>query len=340
MAFSAVVLFIVLFSTFDENTLTYLGKINLSFLVLAIIMRFFSCGIWALRIKEMALSLGHRVPYPHCLNMVFANLLMGAITPGQAGGEPVRIHELYRAQVPVGDATAVVITERVFDAFVLVILGIISIIVMREMVYDLSIEILFAMGLALTLMIFFVIFIIFTAMKPEPTKRVVTRFLHWLYQKTKMHSVHQLISKSDQEIENFCNGVCMYAGHGRKGLFTGLFCTAGFWISEFMVASVIMMGLGLPPCIPESFLFQLIIATVSMIPLTPGASGIAELSATTLYALIIPSSILGIFILLWRVIMFYLNIVLGIVSSLIIFKREINPIEEIRSDALANELID
>ncbi len=270
----------------------------------------------------MAYSLGYHVRYSHCFNMVLANLLMGAITPGQAGGEPVRIHELYKADVNVGDATAVVIMERVFDAIVLVFFGIISIVIMREVLQDLSHEILFIMGFTLVLMVFFVLFILITAMKPEPAKRTVTRLLHWLYQKTKLPRIHHLISKSDQEIENFCTGVRAYAGHGRKGLCIGLICTGCFWLSEFIVASVIMMGLGLSPAIAESFLFQLIIATVSMIPLTPGASGIAELSATSLYALIIPSAALGVFILLWRVIMFYINILLGIFGSLNIFRRE------------------
>jgi uncharacterized protein (TIRG00374 family) len=84
------------------------------------------------------------------------------------------------------------------------------------------------------------------------------------------------------------------------------------------------MGLGLSPYVLESFLFQLIIAVVMMLPLTPGSSGIAEISATSLYALIVPSSLLGIFVLLWRLILYYLNIALGLWPSLNIFRRELS----------------
>jgi uncharacterized protein (TIRG00374 family) len=60
-----------------------------------------------------------------------------------------------------------------------------------------------------------------------------------------------------------------------------------------------------------------------MIPLTPGASGVTELSTSSLYALIIPSGMIGIFVILWRFVTFYLNIILGAVAGLAIFKREL-----------------
>ena len=59
-----------------------------------------------------------------------------------------------------------------------------------------------------------------------------------------------------------------------------------------------------------------------MLPLTPGASGIAEVGATSLYALFIPASIVGIFVVIWRMVLFYFNIALGILSSIIIVRRE------------------
>jgi hypothetical protein len=59
-----------------------------------------------------------------------------------------------------------------------------------------------------------------------------------------------------------------------------------------------------------------------MIPLTPGGSGFAEIMFTSLYGIFVISSILGILVVLWRSILFYLNIILGLISSLIIVQRE------------------
>ena len=130
--------------------------------------------------------------------------------------------------------------------------------------------------------------------------------------------MRKFITRVDEEYDHFTSGLAAFAGHGKIGVMQGFVFSFLFWISEFIIASVILVGLGLPPSIGNSICAQIIIALVSMIPLTPGASGIAEISATTLYALFVPTAVLGVFILLWRLIMFYLNVVLGLVGTIVI----------------------
>ena len=324
LAFSTIVLLIVIFSTVDENTLTYLQQINIWFLVVAFALRIVSFALWALRIKLMAHSLGYNVGFLHCFNMVIANLLVAAITPGQAGGEPVRIHELYKAGVQIGDATAIVIFERVFDAFILVILGILSLFVMLDLLQSLPVAVISFTILSMIMMILAVGVLIYALYRPAPAKKYIMRIFFWFSKKTKRPLAGKLITRIETEFDNFCKSSIAFSNTCRNGLYAGMACSAAFWASEFIVASVILMGLGVAPYITESFLFQIIIAIVSMIPLTPGASGVAEISATSLYALIVPTSILGIFVLLWRFIMFYFNVIIGFIGSMIIFRRELH----------------
>jgi hypothetical protein len=143
-----------------------------------------------------------------------------------------------------------------------------------------------------------------------------------------------IIERADHEINNFFSSISRFTGTARRGLVYGGIMTLCFWIVEFFVASVILMGLGLGPAVIESFFFQILIAIINMVPLTPGSSGITELGTSSLYALIIPSGVIGIFVLLWRFVTFYLNIALGAVSGIAIFKREIecrsrNKMEEV-----------
>ena len=324
LAFSMVILVFILLSTFNEETLQYLFHINIWFLLLAISLRFVSFSLWAARIKVMAASLGYQVKYSHCYNMVVANLLIGAITPGQAGGEPVRIHELYKADMSLGDATAVVIMERVLDAVILVALTVFSLIIMGKVIWDMGEGIVIIIFFSLAVLIFFIGLLIYATRNPDSAKDKVMRFLHWIELKMKNPGIHKIIASTDVEFDNFCSGITAFTSHGKKGIAQGTVFSVLFWFSEFIVASVILMGLGLPPSISESMLSQIIIALISMIPLTPGASGIAELSATSLYALFVPTAILGVFIILWRLIMFYLNIVFGVIATVLIFKREIS----------------
>jgi len=124
LLFSLSVIIIVFGATFTEETIGYILSFNLLFLILAIGFRILALALWGLRIVLMSRSLGYQVGFFYSLNMVLAGLLAGTITPGQAGGEPVRVHELYRAGVKVGDATAIVIMERVLDGIILTGMGI------------------------------------------------------------------------------------------------------------------------------------------------------------------------------------------------------------------------
>ena len=324
--FSLSVIIIVFATTFNEETIGYILHFILLFLVLAIAFRLIALAIWGLRIQVMSGSLGYRVPLPHCVNMVLASLLAGAITPGQAGGEPVRVHELYRSGVKVGDAAAVVIMERVLDGVILTVMGVILMTLMTRLFWSSFSPALYLLVIvAWILMISFLIIPVLAIRYPVMTKKFLMKLAGWLVPKFSRWSgsSETLVKLADREIDNLFGSMSRFTGTARVGLFWGAISTGLFWIVEFLVASFILMGLGLGPAVIESFFFQILIAIVNMIPLTPGSSGITELSTTSLYAMIIPTGMIGIFVLLWRFITFYLNIILGAIAGLAIFKREI-----------------
>ena len=132
---SMAILLAVIVLTFNENTIESLKNLNPWFLLLAFCLHMTAMCIWALRIRVMCRSLGYLVPLKHCLNMVCAGQLIASITPSQVGGEPVRIHELYKAKMPVADATAVVLVERLMEA-VLLVLGVIIGMSLFSIVYN------------------------------------------------------------------------------------------------------------------------------------------------------------------------------------------------------------
>jgi uncharacterized protein (TIRG00374 family) len=132
-----------------------------------------------------------------------------------------------------------------------------------------------------------------------------------------------LAARINREVDNFSGSISRFSGAGRRGLLEGFLFALLFWSSEFLVASFILLGLGQQPYVLESFLFQLIIALVETIPLTPGSAGIAEISAASLYGLIIPSALIGVFVALWRFMLYYLNIILGLIATVVIFRRRI-----------------
>jgi len=322
IAFSLVVLVIILFFTINANTIEYLKKVNPWFLLLAFLTHILTMCFWAMRVKKMAGSLGYPIKFFYSLNLVFANLLAAAVTPAQAGGEPVRVHELYKAKVPLGDATAIVIMERVLDGVALAALAAFAMFALTEewkslgTISDIMVFItwIFVAG---CLVLFYL-----AVRRPDVMKRMADKAARFFTRKWEPAKVTHLLERIEKEIANFHTAVIKFVQSAKSGLLWGFLFTLLYWVSEIVTASLILMGLGQPPLFFESFVIQLILAILMMLPLTPGSSGIAEVGATSMYALFLPSAIVGVFVVLWRVVLYYFNIALGVMSSLIIVKRE------------------
>jgi len=322
IGFSLLVLVIILFLTINENTIQYLRAINPIFLLLAFLAHLLTMCFWAWRIQKMAGSLGYPVGFFYCLNLVFANLLIAAITPSQMGGEPVRVHELYRANVPLGDATAIVIMERVLDGIVLALLAAFAMIVLADQWKILGAISQFMVFITWIFVIGCLLLFYLAIKRPEMIKKVVHRCARFFTRTWESARIEKFVLRVDKEIDNFHETVIKFVKSAKGGLLWGFLFSLLYWVSEVLIASLILLGLGQSPLILESFVIQLILAIVMMIPLTPGSSGIAEVGATSLYALFIPASIVGIFVVIWRIVLFYFNIALGILSSIIIVRRE------------------
>jgi hypothetical protein len=322
IGFSLAVLIIILSLTINANTIQYLKKINPWFLLLAFLTHVLTMCFWAMRVKKMSGSLGYPIKFFYSLNLVFANLLAAAITPAQAGGEPVRVHELYKAKVPLGDATAIVIMERVLDGIALASLAAVAMFALSEQWHSLG-AISDVMVYITWIFVAGCLFLFYLAIRrPDVMKRIADRAARFFTRKWEPERAAAILSRIDTEIVNFHAAVLRFVRTAKSGLAWGMLFTLLYWVSEIVTASLILMGLGQPPLFFESFVIQLILAILMMLPLTPGSSVIAEVAATSMYALFIPAAIVGVFVVIWRIVLYYFNIALGIISSLIIVRRE------------------
>ncbi len=321
---SMVILAVVLVLTFDENTITALKNLNPWYLLLAFGLHLLAMGIWGLRIKVMCKSLGYRIAYSHCVNMVCAGQLVASVTPSQIGGEPIRIHELYKAGMPVADATAVVLVERLLEA-VLLVLGVIFGMGLFSIVYnngEIPEMLIFGAWAATALFIGLLILLAVMLSRPNLIRKIVYKIAGFFTKKWDSTRIENLSVTIDEAIDRLYKTFELFAGRARMGLVYGFLLSVAFWICEYAIASVILMGLGYPPNLLLSIVFQLIIAVILMFPTTPGGAGIAEVSYAAFYSLILPSAVIGVFVVLLRLILYYSNLLIGFIASFRIVKRE------------------
>lgn len=331
-ALSAGIVSILLLRTVDENTFLYLQSLHLSALLAAFGLRLLALGIWGLRIAVLSRGVGTGVPYRLALDAVLLNLIPSAITPGKMGGEPMRIQHLTEGPLDPGDATAVVVMERVLDGLAFTSLTIIAFLFLGYALRGISPLFLNAFLFMLALLMGLAVFFIYLASRPAVLKRMAEGVLcRWQRLRARREQTvdagctpeNASLSRVNHEIDGLNHAVLLLAGRGRVWLAAGFLCTLCYWTAEFSVASVLLWGLGLPPFPVRSFLFQLVIALVETLPLTPGSAGVAEAAAASVYRLIVPSPVLGVFVILWRFFLFYLNIPIGLAATAVAAKKRV-----------------
>jgi len=306
--------------TIDEETIASLTSMRLEYFILSIVVYLISLITWALRIKVISEGIGSKISLMESTKILMSSLFAAAITPSKAGGEPVRILLLSRGKLSVGNATAVVLGERIFDALVLGLMAPICLFIFKDLFTDNALlNYVFIFAIAGFGVVFGIAAYVMTS--ADRIKRFISFFERILSKIISEEKSSRIIEKINEEIDNFRDGLWKLVKEGKKAVVYAIILTVATWITYFLVASFILIGLNEDPVWLPSIAAQVILNIVVMLPTTPGAVGVTELTLGSLYYTIVENfAILGVFVLIWRFITYYLNLVVGGIVSLKVLK--------------------
>lgn len=314
---SAASIALILGLTFNSETIEALRTIKLEYILVAGLFHVFSYFIWGARTRSLGNALGYRINYLKTVEIIISSVFAAGITPSSAGGEPVRMHMLYRNNIPLGKATAIIVGERLLDAFLIFASLPFALYIMKDMLSNskLNVALLTANLLAFIVLGFF----IYGLWRPEKLKTITSRItgrIAPLLGKRTDASISHLIEQVDREIDLFHESIRIFISEGKKGLLWGMFFTFLFWVVEFFQLILILTGLSQTPSVLTAFAAQVLLSVVMVVPATPGASGVAELGAASIFSVFINASIIGVTIIAWRALTYYMNLLLGGLISL------------------------
>ena len=323
---SLAIILVILFFTIDAKTIDQLSttRIKYEFFVVAIFLNILYWVLWGARLKVLSNAIDKNVNIGlwGSTKIVIANLFLACITPSMAGGEPVRIHLLNKEGMSLGGATAAVLGERLLDAIFILILVPVAFFIFQG-VSNLGF---IGIGLMIGVFVFIVIIILFVyaIMRPEKVKG----FLIFINKKLsrfskKKESESKVIHRINKEVDNFHRSMIVFVGDDRKALVKASVLTVLFWSTGFMIPSMILLGLGLPPFFIESYAAQVLLLVIIMMPTTPGGAGVTEASIWGLYGVIIGTgegTLIGVFLILYRFITYYMNLIAGAFFQHRVFK--------------------
>jgi uncharacterized protein (TIRG00374 family) len=294
--------------------------LNPYIILLAAGLNVISWFAWALRVKVLSAALNIKVPYKKAFKIVMVSHFVAAVTPSAAGGEPMRIYmltqdDIAKGDTSVGNATAVTLGERLIDfiffgsalPILLFLVGLsVNLTALRYFLIAASALV----GLAGVLLFY----IVTHPQKFKKYSKKLGKLLKYVIKDDEKKE--RTVSKMENEFGVFSSSLINLFVHKKWHLLATLGITAIMWISGFLIPSVILLGLGLHPIWLLSLTFQIIIIFITMIPISPGGSGLAEFSAYFLYGQQVPQSVIGPLILVWRILTFYMNLTTGLAYTI------------------------
>jgi uncharacterized protein (TIRG00374 family) len=303
--------------TCNSETFEALKKIKLEYILAAALSHILFYIIWSLRTQALCKSLGYRISLVKTTEIIVSSTFVAAITPSSAGGEILRVPLLNQNGIPLGKATAIVVGERILDALFIFSCLPFALFILGDMLlnYEFDAAFIIANSLVFAILCFFV----YAVWKPDKVKNIIhiianklTPYLGKKTDNTLLHFTEQI----DREIDHFHESVRIFFAEGKKGLLWGLVYTLLFWIVDFSLLILILMGLSQKPSMLTAFAAQVLLTVVLLVPATPGSSGVAELGAVSIFSIFVNSSVLGITVLAWRALTYYMNLLFGGLMSL------------------------
>ena len=277
-----------------------ISQVDGRFLILGFILHVSSWFFYSIRLKLLTSMAGHKISFRLSLKTTLASNFVASITPSSAGGEPVRIKMLADDGMSYGSATAVAVGERLMDS-VFFVAALALFLMASGFFTGFGLEI---GAIFLVILVLFLTFLWQLVVQPER----IARLLEWIKKKT---GNRPIVLSIEREVWLFRDAGIQLAGEILHRMPVMAAVTTLIWMCDFLVPSALLIGMGAKPNFLLSITAQIILAIIGLLPLTPGGSGVAELSMSYLYSMFVSPVLLVPLVVLWRLITYFFNIVVG-----------------------------
>ncbi|UNC93668.1 lysylphosphatidylglycerol synthase transmembrane domain-containing protein [Candidatus Contubernalis alkaliaceticus] len=314
LGFSLVTVILILYFTTDEQTWIGLQEVRPEYLLLALAV---VVGAWFMegtRIRCILASLeeGKKISFWAGPRVFLSAFFFAGITPMAIGEWPALIYYLHREGVSLGESTATMVIRSAMTRLLFLVLSLVLLVAYDGRVGGGDTMTIFFRSalsvLAVTSLVYFVILF-----KPRLIW-IVLRTLKRVPPLRKMANSRRLrgiMQRLREEAEMFQQSLAQLKRTNRARLILPILLTFGYWFSYFLVAPVLLVGLGLAFDFWRILVWQVfIILIIGYTPL-PGGSGIVELSLAAFFSRYVPSSLIGIFVVSWRFFTYYIYLMAG-----------------------------
>ena len=282
----AFIIFLVSFVVGLQDILDILGRTSLSLILITFLLEFIITLAWIVRWK-LILDVLHSSPkFKQLLLMLYTSVFGNNITPGAAGGEPLRAYLLNKFEgIPFEIGFASVTADRVFEFFPFVLVSTLT----AYLIFTLNIGFWTSLIISILVIITMIIFglIIYIGYKKEVAIKVIISIAKQIYPyveklTAKETSFASIRDKLIEYIETFTLG---FQGvlRDHRMFIMGIFISFLMWGIDNFRFYLTFGAVGYyPPIVPMIIIYTIAIL-VSIIPAIPGSLGIREGAMVALF---------------------------------------------------------
>lgn len=262
----------------------------------------------SLLLRQVARGMGHRIGLWDSVRVSMAGQLFNHLTPSASGGQPVQAFLLTRHGIPFGEGSCVLMVKFILYQLAMTLYSVV-VVALRHRAFSPQVPGFWAIVLmGLFTNILAVSVFVGVGLFPRLTTRVVRWGIGLLARLRLLRHPEHTYAWAEEQLEGFYENFLRMRGHWHVMLWP-LVVTLVQLTVYFSIPYLVLRALGL-----EAQFFELLCATACVYMFTafipaPGASGGAEGASYLFLGMFVPDrSLLLIAIVLWRVITYYLPI--------------------------------
>lgn len=318
LSIGVVVFILVFLLTIDKNTMKSFQHMDTEYILWAAAIIFLAFLVEGLRIQVAASAIDEKIGFWESVKIYYISYFLGGITPYFSGAIPGQIALFTKNGMSIGKATMVATVRPIIKSIIFFIITPFLFFYFKDSLEEYE---LLSWLLLITVMFFSLLSIfIFVLIAKNPQK--IRTIFKWF---RNVSFLKKYLSKPDlekrfewlmEQVLQFNKSFRLLLKHPKE-MFLAFLYTAIYWFLFFLIAPLLLLAMGIELDFVLVIIIQVLIFFVLPFLPTPGGSGAAELGFASLFSFFVPEHLLGIYVGGWRLLTFYVNIIIGAFFSLI-----------------------
>jgi uncharacterized protein (TIRG00374 family) len=288
-ALAAFIIFAITLVIGLKDIINILSHANWYLIILNFLLEFAILLTWTLRWKLILKAVNVTSSFGNLFLMLTASIFGNNVTPGAAGGEPLRAYLLKEVEgTPFEIGLASATADRVFEFFPFVIISIFAAFLI--LTWNIPIWTRLIVFFLIILSLFFFVILLYAIWRKDVAQRVIISLAKSIY------PIITRLVKSDLTFSDVADRIVYYINrfsHGflqvvknRKLLVLGFIISFIMWGFDMVRFYVCFMAVGVYPPVTPLIIIYTVGILISLAPLLPGSWGIREVTIVGLFAVV------------------------------------------------------